>query len=708
MADSDGELAKATEIGPQMPVPTPVKLDIMSLGNQILKQLTLQVMQKAMEAAQARKALLKAAVPNDAGASKVPVISKRTTGKQPVEATPSRAAAKRDRGTPSTDKTPSTSTPNPKRSVVSEATPDKMDTSKTPKKSLMSDLSMGATPPPRAALRGCSSSTLGATPGHVAEARAIAMRSLPSYESFSSETTSGKDIIDETEEAELMAELEVTHTPSGAAMIKNFVLKVVGCKGEWNMHDFCQRQIDIIMNKLEDKYVVGAVSGGVDSSVAAALVHKAIGDRFRPFMVDTGLLRKDEAKIVKERLEKHIPGMKLKLAIDLPLSDAFKIHRLDKRTMQLLRLLSTLCAVAHTYRISVSDGTGGTVTNTTSKTSIRAFTWRGFTDYAHFAVKDVGEVKVEKPFLSLPNPTQNNPCKLLVHKDASHTLIQPASTTKKHIVSAIKAQLVEICKLTYAKPNARNYHQQTLKRCAALDLGTDARLEQDEEAAAADDEEELMTGPVEAVAALQDSVSSAVTTYGCLALQGHDLDNGISVKKSDHVHRGFRHIFKTFVSNMKGGVLGRLAKKLAGYTHGACAPFSDCPKWLKLLRHMANAEIVEGVDACKEHLISKGLMELKGVSGTRVAAIDLTKLPLTGQRREVRLVHEGAELALEIQNDLGVDDEAVTKVSLAQDTQYAEVSSPWSELEDIISKRIQAAKNIHNTEILNYALQDFL
>lgn len=198
-----------------------------------------------------------------------------------------------------------------------------------------------------------------------------------------------------------------------------------------------------------------------------------------------------------------------------------------------------------------------------------------------------------------------------------------------------------------------------------------------------------MTGPVEAVAALQDSVSSAVTTYGCLALQGHDLDNGISVKKSDHVHRGFRHIFKTFVSSMKGGVLGRLAKKLAGYTHGACAPFSDCPKWLKLLRHMANAEIVEGVDACKEHLISKGLMELKGVSGTRVAAIDLTKLPLTGQRREVRLVHEGAELALEIQNDLGVDDEAVTKVSLAQDTQYAEVSSPWSELEDIISKRIQ-------------------
>jgi len=106
---------------------------------------------------------------------------------------------------------------------------------------------------------------------------------------------------------------EVTHTPNGATMIKNFVLKVVGCKGEWNMHDFCQKQIDIIMNKLHGKYVVGAASGGVDSSVAAALVHKAIGDRFRPFMVDTGLLQKDESTIVKERLESHIPGMKLKV-----------------------------------------------------------------------------------------------------------------------------------------------------------------------------------------------------------------------------------------------------------------------------------------------------------------------------------------------------------------------------------------------------------
>jgi GMP synthase (glutamine-hydrolysing) len=105
---------------------------------------------------------------------------------------------------------------------------------------------------------------------------------------------------------------EVTHTPCGGQLIKNFCLEICGCKGEWKMEDFAKLQTDQIMSKLDGgKCVVGAVSGGVDSSVAAALVHKAIGDRFKPFMVDTGLLRLDEAKIVKTRLESHIPGMKL-------------------------------------------------------------------------------------------------------------------------------------------------------------------------------------------------------------------------------------------------------------------------------------------------------------------------------------------------------------------------------------------------------------
>merc|ERR1712217_597331 len=92
-----------------------------------------------------------------------------------------------------------------------------------------------------------------------------------------------------------------------------FVRNICGCKGEWTMKDFAKNQANSIFTQLGEKYCVGAVSGGVDSTVAAALVHKAVGTRFRPFMVDTGLLRKDEGRIVKERLEKHIPGMELKV-----------------------------------------------------------------------------------------------------------------------------------------------------------------------------------------------------------------------------------------------------------------------------------------------------------------------------------------------------------------------------------------------------------
>lgn len=104
---------------------------------------------------------------------------------------------------------------------------------------------------------------------------------------------------------------EVTHTPCGGRIIQNFVRGVCGCRGEWSMRDFTKLQVTTITNEFEGRYVIGAVSGGVDSSVAAALAHRAIGGRFRPFLVDTGLLRKGEAPLVKERLEKHIPGLDL-------------------------------------------------------------------------------------------------------------------------------------------------------------------------------------------------------------------------------------------------------------------------------------------------------------------------------------------------------------------------------------------------------------
>jgi len=106
---------------------------------------------------------------------------------------------------------------------------------------------------------------------------------------------------------------EVTHTPHGTKMIANFLKVITGLKCEWNMKDFCKQEVDRITKLVRDKEVIGAVSGGVDSSVAAALMHKAVGNKFHPFLVDTGLLRLNEATEVKKRMDLHIKGMNLKV-----------------------------------------------------------------------------------------------------------------------------------------------------------------------------------------------------------------------------------------------------------------------------------------------------------------------------------------------------------------------------------------------------------
>jgi len=106
---------------------------------------------------------------------------------------------------------------------------------------------------------------------------------------------------------------EVTHTPNGTKMISNFIKNICGLKCKWNMQDFCTQEVDRITQIVKGKHVIGAVSGGVDSSVAAALMHRAIGNKFHPFLVDSGLLRKDEAVEVKKRMDAHIKGMNLKV-----------------------------------------------------------------------------------------------------------------------------------------------------------------------------------------------------------------------------------------------------------------------------------------------------------------------------------------------------------------------------------------------------------
>jgi len=91
---------------------------------------------------------------------------------------------------------------------------------------------------------------------------------------------------------------EVQHSVYGSEMLKNFVFSVCGCKGDWSMENFIEIEMEKIRQTVGDKKVLCALSGGVDSSVVAVLIHKAIGDQLTCIFVDHGLLRKGEAESV--------------------------------------------------------------------------------------------------------------------------------------------------------------------------------------------------------------------------------------------------------------------------------------------------------------------------------------------------------------------------------------------------------------------------
>ena len=92
---------------------------------------------------------------------------------------------------------------------------------------------------------------------------------------------------------------EVLHTVFGKEILANFVLGVCGCSGDWRMDDFAERMISQIKEKVGDGKVLCALSGGVDSSVAAVLLSKAVGKNLTCVFVDHGLLRKDEGDLVE-------------------------------------------------------------------------------------------------------------------------------------------------------------------------------------------------------------------------------------------------------------------------------------------------------------------------------------------------------------------------------------------------------------------------
>jgi len=98
---------------------------------------------------------------------------------------------------------------------------------------------------------------------------------------------------------------EVKHTPSGMDILKNFLFSICKCSPTWTMVSIIESQVEKIKNIVKNGRVIGALSGGVDSSVAAILVNKAVGDKLTCIFVDHGLLRKGEDQQVKETFRKN-------------------------------------------------------------------------------------------------------------------------------------------------------------------------------------------------------------------------------------------------------------------------------------------------------------------------------------------------------------------------------------------------------------------
>jgi len=98
---------------------------------------------------------------------------------------------------------------------------------------------------------------------------------------------------------------EVIHTPEGKKMLKNFLFRVCSCKKTWTMKSFINKAIDEIKRDVGGKKVILGLSGGVDSSVAAALLNKAVGKQLTCIFVDNGLLRNNEGKKVKGLFKDH-------------------------------------------------------------------------------------------------------------------------------------------------------------------------------------------------------------------------------------------------------------------------------------------------------------------------------------------------------------------------------------------------------------------
>jgi GMP synthase (glutamine-hydrolysing) len=116
---------------------------------------------------------------------------------------------------------------------------------------------------------------------------------------------------------------EVVHTPRGREILANFVHRICGCGREWTMRNYVDQAIEEIRRQVGRERVILGLSGGVDSSVAAALLHKAIGDRLTCIFVNNGVLRGREAEVVREVFGRHF-----KIKLQYENASQLFLHRL--------------------------------------------------------------------------------------------------------------------------------------------------------------------------------------------------------------------------------------------------------------------------------------------------------------------------------------------------------------------------------------------
>ncbi|RLI06399.1 GMP synthase (glutamine-hydrolyzing), partial [Candidatus Bathyarchaeota archaeon] len=109
---------------------------------------------------------------------------------------------------------------------------------------------------------------------------------------------------------------EVIHTPNGLKMLANFAFSVCGCEANWRMEDFIPKAIEEIREAVGPGKAIIALSGGIDSSTAAVLAAKALGERLHAVFVDTGLMRENEVEYVRRVFSKLLPNLHIVEARD--------------------------------------------------------------------------------------------------------------------------------------------------------------------------------------------------------------------------------------------------------------------------------------------------------------------------------------------------------------------------------------------------------